>query len=399
MSESNPNSNHGIRHSSRDLNVELLRIIACLMVIMIHVRPFPFSGTTLRNAVVFINVMNGPAVAAFFLISGFFISKKQTLSHIILRFLKGVILPTAIFVFCLGLIRPWIDIPGMGLLQSILSSQPLTILSDMLQGFLAFDTVRFGIYADHLWYIFSYASIMFWMPVILTLVKHDENTALKLMLLIGVFHYTLVNLSALVIPPFGIYIPEAVGKPALYTIAGYLFYSWIKKVRATEQSLTRNKRLPLLFLLMFIILSIVLFFLQKRVYMQGLLIGRTVDELNTDYYFTSWSGLLCALQTVALSGAVLLLPLNSFSENLGGKFISTLGGYTFYIYLMHYVFTNHFRATGLEAAFKAFFGETSIGLILYSLIYSLFVFAFCSILIFIFRQLTKLISTVLRYKK
>ena len=129
------------------------------------------------------------------------------------------------------------------------------------------------------------------------------------------------------------------------------------------------------------------------------MIGRSVDELNTDYYFTSWSGLICALQTVALSGTVLLLPLNSFSENLGGKFISTLGGYTFYIYLIHYVFTNHFRATGLEAAFKAFFGETSLGLMLYSLIYSLFVFAFCSILIFIFRQLTKLISTVLRYKK
>jgi len=414
MSESNPNNNHGIRHSSRDLNVELLRIIACLMVIMIHVRPFPFSGTTLRDAVVFINVMNGPAVAAFFLISGFFISKKQTLSHIVLRFLKGVILPTAIFVFCLGLIRPWIDTPGMGLLQSIMSSQPLAILSDMLQGFLAFDTVRFGIYADHLWYIFSYASIMFWMPVILTLVKHDETTALKLLLLIGVFHYTLVNLSALVVLPFGIYLPEAMGKPALYTIAGYLFYSWIKKVRAIEQPLTKNKRLPLLFFLMFIILSTVLFFLQKHVYTQGLMIGRSVDELNTDYYFTSWSGLICALQTVSLAGFVLLLPLKlqyksgfssvssantdngSFKDQTKqsscsiavpysavGMLISTLGGYTFYIYLIHYVFTNHFRATGLEATFKGFFGETSLGLILYSLVYSLFIFAFCSILIYI----------------
>ena len=66
-------------NQKKDLNVELLRIIACLMVIMIHIRPFPFSGTTLRDAVVFINVMNGPAVEAFFLISGFFISKKKTL--------------------------------------------------------------------------------------------------------------------------------------------------------------------------------------------------------------------------------------------------------------------------------------------------------------------------------
>jgi surface polysaccharide O-acyltransferase-like enzyme len=418
MSDLTTNSSHSAPHISRDLNVELLRIIACLMVIMIHVRPFPFSGTTLRDTVIFINVINGPAVAAFFLISGFFISKKQTLSHIILRFLNGVILPTAVFVFCLGLIRPWIDTPGMSLLDSILTSQPLTVLSDMLQGFLAFDTVRFGIYADHLWYIFSYASIMFWMPVILTLVKHDESTVLKLMLLIGVFHYTLVNLSALVVLPFGIYLPESMGKPALYSVAGYLFYSWIKKVRATEQPHTKNKRLPILFLLMFIILSTILFFLQKHVYIQGLMMGKSVDELNTDYYFTSWSGLLCSLQTVSLAGFLLLLPLKlqykngtssvnsesadnnssidqtkqssgkkDVSDSAVDKLITTLGGYTFYIYLIHYIFTNHFRATGLEATFKTFFGETSLGLILYSLIYSLFIFVFCSILIYITKEL------------
>lgn len=430
MSESNTNQQNGIPHVSRDLNVELLRIIACLMVIMIHVRPFSFSGSTLRDAVVFINVMNGPAVAAFFLISGFFISPKQTLSHIILRFIKGVILPTAVFVFCLGLIRPWIDTPDMGFLQSILNSQPLTMLSDMLQGFLAFDTVRFGIYADHLWYIFSYASIMFWMPVILALVKHDETTVLKLMLLIGVFHYTLMNLSALVILPIGIYIPEAIGKPALYTIAGYLFYSWIKKVRSTYQTagsekshienvkdkshtlstpdtsmairdtlmpIFRTNYAVLLFFLLFVIFSVLLFFLQKHIYMQGLLMGRSVDEMNTDYYFTSWSGFLCALQTTALAGAVLLLPLRlhkpagSSDYPASSRLISTLGGYTFYIYLIHYIFTNHFRAIGFEDTVKGLFGESSFGLIMYTLSYSVFVFLLCATIIFIYRKLWKTI--------
>ena len=55
---SNPSHDRNMKQS-KDLNVELLRIIACLMVIMIHVRPFPFSVTTLRDAVVFINVMTG----------------------------------------------------------------------------------------------------------------------------------------------------------------------------------------------------------------------------------------------------------------------------------------------------------------------------------------------------
>ena len=435
MPDLNTTPRDSVLHISRDLNVELLRIIACLMVIMIHVRPFPFSGTTLRDAVIFINVMNGPAVAAFFLISGFFISSGQTFSHIILRFLKGVILPTAVFVFCLGLIRPWIDTPVMSLWDSILIAQPFNIMSDMLQGFIAFDTVRFGIYADHLWYIFSYASIMFWMPVILSLVKHHELTALRLMLLFGVFHYTLVNLSALVILPLGIYIPESMGKPALYTIAGYLFYKRIKELRNTDTLAAKaashdtagekviphsanvpltdafvfshsllKKFAPLLFSLLFVIFSGLLFFLQKHVYLQGFMMGRSVDELNRDYYFTSWSGLLCALQTVSLSGAVLLFPLKIHSRAkstlypAAGRLISTLGGYTFYIYLIHYIFTNHFRAVGFEDTVKTLFGESSFGLMMYTLSYSVLIFVLCASLIFIYRKLWKTILCLFQKK-
>ena len=89
----------------------------------------------------------------------------------------------------------------------------------------------------------------------------------------------------------------------------------------------------------------------------------------------------------------IIFPFGNFTFR---SLISTLGGYTFYIYLIHYLFTNHFRATGLEAAFKAFFGETSLGLILYSLIYSLFIFAFCSILIYIAELLIKIISAAIK---
>ncbi len=424
------------KQKKHDLNVELLRILACLMVIMIHVRPFPFDGDTLRNAVVLIFVLNGPAVATFFLISGFFISGRQSLKHIYLRFLKGVILPTAIFVFVLGLIRPWIDNPDIGLFESILSSHPFTILSDTIQGFLAFDTVRFGIYADHLWYIFSYAGIMLWMPIIHALIKHNEALPLKITLLIAALHYTLQNLSALIILPFGITIPEAIGKPAMYTIAGWILYSWLKRLKGFStatagsgaslysasadsgdslypatagsetlvSSATRGsgaflslQSLRIIFLLIFAVTSIILFMLQRHIYMSGLMAGRSPAELNTDYYFTSWNGMLCAVQTIAMSGLVLLIPDtiwyskatddNPVSMTFIGKLVQALGSYTFPIYLIHYVFTNHFRATGIESFFQNLFGKSSIGLILYSFIYSVCIFLLCSILIFIAKKL------------
>ncbi len=378
-----------VAKKKQDLNVELLRIIACLMVIMIHVRPFPISGTTLRDAVVLIYVLNGPAVAAFFIISGFFINKNQTLSHILRRFLTGVILPAAAFVFVLGLIRLWIDHPEVSILESILSSHPVTIFTDMLQGFLAFDTVRFGLYADHLWYIFSYAGVMLWMPVLLALIKHDELKVLRIMLLIAAFHFSLQNLSALVILPVGIYIPESVGKPAMYAIAGFLFYSRIKRIRIHGNHTLKEASAPgrgiylyqLSFIILFVISSLILFFLQKHIYLTGMLSGRTAVELSTDYYFTSWHGMICGLQTMALSGFILLIPAAYFPAPVS-KLISTLGSYTFPIYLLHYIFTNHFRAIGVEAWFKALFGESSVGLILYSLIYTLFIFAVTAVLVF-----------------
>ncbi|ETP72731.1 hypothetical protein UYO_1333 [Lachnospiraceae bacterium JC7] len=384
-----------VSKKKQDINVELLRIIACLMVIMIHVRPFPISGTTLRDAVVLIYVLNGPAVAAFFLISGFFISKSQSLSHVLKRFLTGVILPTAVFVFVLELIRPWIDHPDISLFSSILNSRPLSILSDMAQGFLAFDTVRFGLYADHLWYIFSYAGVMLWMPVILALVKHDEIKALMIILLIAVFHFTLQNLSALVVLPIGIYIPESIGKPAMYTVAGFLFYTRIKKIRTCEDDSVNKSSSKhsiylyrLSFIILFVLCSVILFFLQKHIYQSGMLSGRTAEELNSDYYFTSWHGMICGLQTLALSGAVLLIPGKLF-RGAAEEIIRVLGSFTFPVYLLHYVFTNHFRATGVEAWFKDLFGESSVGLMSYSLIYTLFIFAVTAILVFILTGMRK----------
>ncbi len=389
----------------QDLNVELLRIMACLMVIMIHIRPFPFDGDTLRNAVILIFVLNGPAVATFFLISGFFISGSQSLKHIYLRFLKGVILPTAIFVFVLGLIRSWIGNPNIGILESICTSHPITILTDMIQGFLAFDTVRFGIYADHLWYIFSYAGIMLWMPVIHALVKHNEVLPLKITLIIAALHYTLQNLSALIVLPVSITIPETIGKPAMYTIAGWFLYSWIREKKNNSHKTQCNVPLHVMrpiFIATFIVTCIIMFLLQKHIYISGLIAGRAPAELNLDYYFTSWNGMLCALQTLSLSAIVLTLPDKiwyrlspdgaSTSLNTFGNIVIVLGSYTFPIYLIHYVFTNHFRAIEIESFFQTLFGQSSIGLILYSLIYSLFIFALCAILIFIAKMLlTKLL--------
>lgn len=66
----------------RDWRVELLRVIACFMVIIIHIRLYAFSGTTLRDSALLMYVLSGPSVAIFFLISGFFFQDTQSILHI-----------------------------------------------------------------------------------------------------------------------------------------------------------------------------------------------------------------------------------------------------------------------------------------------------------------------------
>lgn len=369
--------------SPRDWRVELLRVIACFMVIVIHIRLYPFSGTTLRDSVILIYVLSGPSVAIFFLISGFFFRGTQSILHIWKRFMTSVICPAVMLIMSLSFLRPWIAQPEISLLQSMRLAHPLQDFLSMLRGFLCLDVVSFGSYAEHLWYILSYGTMMLWMPIIIGLLRAHEERILLLLMGFAFLHFTLDNLNGLYPLPIALYRPECIGKPTMYAIAGFFLYRHVTVRRSTlDRSVEARERHACL--LLALLISIALFFLQKYLYVKGLQMGQDIAALNANYYYTSWSGMLCGLQAIAISAFILMLP---EIPARAAQTIRTLGSLTFPIYLIHFIFTNHFRALGIEQAAQQLFGGSFVGIVLYTLCYAALIFALCALMILAWRQM------------
>ncbi|MDO5833058.1 MAG: acyltransferase family protein [Lachnospiraceae bacterium] len=369
--------------SPRDWRVELLRVIACFMVIIIHIRLYPFSGTTLRDSVILMYVLSGPSVAIFFLISGFFFRGTQSILHIWKRFLTSVICPAMVLIMALSFLRPWIAQPEISLLQSMRMAHPLQDFLSMLRGFLCLDVVSFGSYAEHLWYILSYGTMMLWVPIIIGLLRAHEERILLLLMGFAFLHFTLDNLNGLYPLPIALYRPECIGKPTMYAIAGCFLYRHVTVRRSTlDRSVEARERYACL--LLELLLSIALFFLQKQLYVKGLQMGQDIAALNANYYYTSWSGMLCGLQAIAISAFILMLP---EIPAWAAQTIRTLGSLTFPIYLIHFIFTNHFRALGIEQAAQQLFGGSFVGIVLYTLCYAALIFALCALMILAWRQM------------
>lgn len=371
----------------RDWRVELLRVIACFMVIIIHIRLYAFSGTTLRDSALLMYVLSGPSVAIFFLISGFFFQDTQSILHIWKRFLTSVICPTMVLIMALSFLRPWIAQPEISLLQSIRMAHPLQDFLSMLKGFLCLDVVSFGSYAEHLWYILSYGTMMLWVPVIIALLRAHEERILLLLMGFAFLHFALDNLNGLYPLPIALYRPECIGKPTMYAIAGCFLYRHVASRRATlDRSAEARERHVCL--LLALLLSIALFVLQKHLYVKGLQMGQDIAALNDSYYYTSWNGMLCGLQAIALSAFILMLP--EIPARVA-QTIRTLGSLTFPIYLIHFIFTNHFRALGIEQAAQQLFGGSFVGIVLYTLCYAALIFALCALMILAWRQMKQVL--------
>lgn len=367
----------------RDWRVELLRVIACFMVIIIHIRQYPFSGTTLRDSVILMYVLSGPSVAIFFLISGFFFRESQSILHIWKRFLTSVICPSMVLIMALSFLRPWIAQPEISLLQSMRMAHPLQDFLSMLRGFLCLDVVSFGSYAEHLWYILSYGTMMLWVPMIIGLLRAHEERILLLLMGFAFLHFTLDNLNGLYPLPIALYRPECIGKPTMYAIAGCFLYRHVTVRRATLDRST-EARARHTCLLLALLLSIALFFLQKHIYVKGFQMGQDTAALNASYYYTSWNGMLCGLQSIAISAFILMLP---EIPARAAQTIRTLGSLTFPIYLIHFILTNHFRALGIEQAAQKLFGSRFVGIVLYTLCYAALIFALCALMILAWRQM------------
>lgn len=77
----------------KDQRVELCRIIACIMVIAIHINLFyAIDGKVIANRLLW-SCLCADAVSVFWIISGFFIYKRFSYKHILKRTIISICIP------------------------------------------------------------------------------------------------------------------------------------------------------------------------------------------------------------------------------------------------------------------------------------------------------------------
>ena len=126
------------------------------------------------------------------------------------KFFLGIALPTLIFVFCVDLLEGYLDSTA-DIFTSIRQSDVKHILSSILKGIIAFDASQLGRLNGHIWFVFSYAVIMLWLPLLHALVKADARRPLIFFSILSVLKLFAIDINRLWPFPVVLYLPELPG--------------------------------------------------------------------------------------------------------------------------------------------------------------------------------------------
>ncbi len=349
----------------KDTNVELLRIIACLMVVGCHVRPFLISEGMVMEGATLVQAFCAPAVTIFFMIAGFFTPRSGSILKVWKRCITGIVIPSLIFVIVTDLLEGWIS-GRSGMIQSILSTDIFLLFRNIAAGILSFNAQRFGTYTSHLWYIFSYIQLMLWFPVMKAFLNHSRKWAIVLFVFLSFYRLLIIDITKLYTIPFSIYLPTLLPAEVTCFAAGYLVYDM-------KDSYSRKRGLLPILAAGFLLLTLDTYFLQLRLY--DVLIPSYEDPWQLNYespYFLSWTCGLSELAALFISMLVLSIPLASEPVK---KALGFLGRLTFPIYLIHFPLVTRFDQWGIQARLLAVFGGSGAGVIVYSLIMTLLLFS------------------------
>ena len=300
---------------TRSVYLDLLRIIACLMVIFNHTNErgfYRFPADDLGSASFFLDmtmsIICKAGVPLFFMISGaLLIDKEESWKSTFRRMIR-----IGIDLFVFSLLYFWID--------SLLLGTPFS-LPDTLSAMV-------GSNYWHLWYLYAYLVFLLALPVLRKLASGlDRKTSVYLLILAGAFMAFFPVLSEFL--PTGLNenlnIPWIVSNIFTYPMAGYIL---VKKI--LEETFT-GKRIGLLWLL-----NLCCFILGEVIEYQFLL--RTPEQLGDmsgRYFDERFLINFCLVNAVTLFVTIRFLMKRAKLPGLLQRLIQEAGKDTFGIYLLH----------------------------------------------------------------
>lgn len=370
------------KSKKRDISIDLIRIVACISVILTHLCLQVLNRC--YNRIDWSRLLEKSfltdGVPLFFMITGFFLVNGRSYKKIWKSTFLKILLPTFIFVIFVQMFQPFIlnQASFIDCIRNVNFS-----LVPIIQAILKADVKYLGSLCDHLWYIFSYIKIVIWIPILWLVCKETDNSKLARRIMLGLSFVSaiLTDIQKFwIIPVVGeINILTIIPREIMYVLLGYELFVHKDKIK-------NNKKICIISLIGFIILNLIRY-KTEMFYMVLNYLTDIVGRPNfMEWRYTSLN---------IFSGIFLFLFLYSFeikNEKIS-KILVWISDKTFGIYLIHYLILAKIDLYKFEKIEKFIFE------ILYLIIGLIITFAISIIIVTIIQKISRAIVKLFKTKE
>lgn len=370
------------KSKKRDISIDLIRIVACISVILTHLCLQVLNRC--YNRIDWSRLLEKSfltdGVPLFFMITGFFLVNGRSYKKIWKSTFFKILLPTFIFVIFVQMFQPFIlnQASFIDCIRNVNFS-----LVPIIQAILKADVKYLGSLCDHLWYIFSYIKIVIWIPILWLVCKETDNSKLARRIMLGLSFASaiLTDIQKFgIIPVVGeINILTIIPREIMYVLLGYELFVHKDKIK-------NNKKICIISLIGFIILNLIRY-KTEMFYMVLNYLTDIVGKPNfMEWRYTSLN---------IFSGIFLFLFLYSFeikNEKIS-KILVWISDKTFGIYLIHYLILAKIDLYKFEKIEKFIFE------ILYLIIGLIVTFAISIIIVAIIQKISRAIVKLFKTKE
>lgn len=297
----------------RDPAVELMRILACLMVIGIHTALYALVDSQWILSRVFFNCIVADGVAVFFMITGFFLFQNKSYKNLLKRTWKNLGIPTVIY-----------SVAGFFLFGWLLNGKSLDVsmhISGKTAGTALKKLASWSNpvpHSDHLWYIYVYVLLMIVFPVLKCFGDYldEDQKRTKCFLVITFAAFVLNDISGNTFLAFDNHSINGLVPASIELIWGHILYKNRRKFT--------KKWIPVS-VMGFLLVNLVRALIQRRQYIAD-------GTPSCVLFWFSAMGLFCAACVVCFC---LALFQGEKKKKKSDTLICRIASYTFMIYLLH----------------------------------------------------------------
>ena len=311
----------------RDATIELIRIVACIIVVATHLslNVFDQYHSQVDWSRLFEKCFLTDGVPVFYMIIGFFLVNGRSYKKIWKSTAKKVLLPTLFYVIFAQIFFMFI-LNKQSFLWCIQNAGTNLNLQGIFRSIITGNVLHINSLCAHLWYIFSYVKIVIWIPILWIICKEENNSKLarRIILGFGILATIIKDVQRFVTLPIGeIKALKLVDIDLIYVLLGYELFIHKDKIK-------NNKKVCLISLLVFGLINVIRYKIEMK-YM----VLNNFYEITGRENFLDWKYTFLNIVS-GLSLFAGLYSLDVKNEKLS-KIILWIADKTFGIYLIHYL--------------------------------------------------------------